>query len=486
MSDEAKILVLNPSPENLDKALTKANSQNTKLGPFAATILIGDVIPRDKPLPQTKLLESTYFAKGCNGISDEVEVKSSELTSTLVDIDDNLIYVKPPYSIVKLVSGTTMLIVSGELLKDSLDKIAQVKAKIELLFTFKWPIALSFVESVSQVGNETIDLLVKLIKPKYHFAVGKEESGIYYESEPFTWPSGEVTRFISLAQEGSGGKWFYAFSMNNKQEDVTDLMENPFLTKKRSRENRDSGKETVTKKTKVVTPDQCFFCLSNPKTETHMIVSIGSQAYLTVAKGPLTRSNKDLSFSGHGIIIPIQHVPNVNERDGPIQQEINQFQQTLVKAFAIQKPFLKLIFFELNRHDNVHHNVQFLPVYESQLDKFAKSLEYRTKTNNEKFKRNQSLEFNEFTNENDPELKAIEKENDYIKFIICTSEAESKIYIAKLTTGKPLDIQFPRRVLAHMLNLPDRVQWDKCQQPKIKEMADCEEFKQFYRNYDFT
>lgn len=100
----------------------------------------------------------------------------------------------------------------------------------------------------------------------------------------------------------------------------------------------------MTKKTKVVTPDQCFFCLSNPKTETHMIVSIGSQAYLTVAKGPLTRSNKDLSFSGHGIIIPIQHVPNVNERDGPIQQEINQFQQTLVKAFATQKPFLKLIF----------------------------------------------------------------------------------------------------------------------------------------------
>lgn len=127
-----------------------------------------------------------------------------------------------------------------------------------------------------------------------------------------------------------------------------------------------------------------------------------------------------------------------------------------------------------------------MPVYESQLDKFAKSLEYRTKTNNEKFKRNQSLEFKEFTNGNDPELKAIEKENDYIKFIICTSETESKIYIAKLTTGKPLDIQFPRRVLAHMLNLPDRVQWEKCQQPKIKEMADCEEFKQFYRSYDFT
>ena len=486
MADETRILVLNPNPNDLDKTLIKANSQNKKSGPFSATILMGDVVPSGKALPQTELLESTYFAQGCNGISNVVEEKSLHLTSTLIDIADNFTYVKPPYSIIKLVSGTTMLIVSGKLLKESIDKITQIKTRIDLLFTFKWPMALSFLKSIPQVGDETIDMLVKLIKPQYHFAVGKDEGNVFCEIQPFKWRGGEITRFISLAQEGSGDKWFYAFKMGGEPDDMTKFMDNPFLTKKRYMDNRDNGVDVVVKKAKVVTPEHCFFCLSNPKTETHMIVSIGSQAYLTVAKGPLTRSNKDLSFSGHGIIIPIQHVPHVNDRNGPIRQEINQFQQTLVKAFASQKPFLKLIFFELNRHDNVHHNVQFLPVYESQLDKFPKSLEYRTKINNEKFKRNQSLEFAEFTKENDPRLEDIEKENDYIKFTICTSESEFKFYIAKLVKGKPLDIQFPRRVLAHMLNLLDRVQWDKCQQPKFKEMADCEEFKQFYRNYDFT
>ncbi|KAI5953011.1 hypothetical protein CANMA_005036 [Candida margitis] len=441
--DESKILVFNPNPDYLDKVLAKANSQNAKLGPFAATILMGDVLPSDKPLPQTELLESTYFAKGLNGINSEVEAKASESSSTLVDVAENLTYVKPPYSIIKLVSGITMLIVSGELSKDSLDKIVQTKAKIDLLFTFRWPTVLSFIESVSEAGNETIDSLVKLIKPKYHFAVGKNEGGVYREVEPFKWPSGEITRFISLAQEGSADKWFYAFSISDKQDEVASFMENPFLRKKRSIENKGSENKAATKKAKVVTPDQCFFCLSNPKTETHMIVSIGSQAYLTVAKGPLTRSNKDLSFSGHGIIIPIQHVANVNDRDGAIRQEINKFQQTLVKAFAKQKPFLKLIFFELNRHNNVHHNVQFLPVYEPELDKFSQSLEYRRDTNNEKFKRNQKLEFVEFTNEDDSKLEAIEKENDYIKFTISISEEESKIYIAKLTKGEPVDIQFP-------------------------------------------
>ncbi|KAG5421817.1 hypothetical protein I9W82_000909 [Candida metapsilosis] len=485
MSEETKILVFNPSPENLDKVLAKANSQNEKLGPFAATVLMGDVIPADMPLPSTKLLEGTYFAKGYKGISEKVEEEALDSSSSLVDVAENFTYVKPPYSIIKLVTGTTMLIVSGELSKGSLEKLTQIKAKIDLIFTFKWPLALSFVNSISEVGDATIDELVKFVKPKYHFAVGNNDGGIFHENEPFAWPSGEVTRFISLAQEGSGDKWFYAFTITDEKENGTNMGRNPFLTNKRSNEDRKGGNDSM-KKAKVVTPDQCFFCLSNPKTETHMIVSIGSQTYLTVAKGPLTRSNKDLSFSGHGIIIPISHIASVNDRNNPIRQEIDKFQQTLVKAFADQKPYLKLIFFELNRHDNVHHNVQFLPVYESQLDKFPKSLEFRTRTNNEKFKRNQSLEFDEFSNANDPKLEAIEKENDYIKFTICISETESHIYIAKLTKGKPLDIQFPRRVLAHMLNLPDRVQWDKCQQPKIKEMADCEEFKQFYRNYDFT
>src|SRR4051812_48876132 len=35
-------------------------------------------------------------------------------------------------------------------------------------------------------------------------------------------------------------------------------------------------------------PESCFFCLSNPSIQKHLITSIGSDAYLTTAKGPLT------------------------------------------------------------------------------------------------------------------------------------------------------------------------------------------------------
>src|SRR5579862_8414860 len=37
-------------------------------------------------------------------------------------------------------------------------------------------------------------------------------------------------------------------------------------------------------------PESCFFCLSNPNIQKHLITSIGNDAYLTTAKGPLTNS----------------------------------------------------------------------------------------------------------------------------------------------------------------------------------------------------
>ena len=45
MSNKHKFLVLNSSPEGLDKVIEKANLQNQKIGPFEAILLLGDVLP---------------------------------------------------------------------------------------------------------------------------------------------------------------------------------------------------------------------------------------------------------------------------------------------------------------------------------------------------------------------------------------------------------------------------------------------------------
>ncbi|RCK60481.1 CWF19-like protein DRN1 [Candida viswanathii] len=469
----AKFLVLNPSPDALDKVLEKANVQYTKNGPFESTILLGDVLPKGTSLPSTKVLGSTYFTEGKNGMSDEIK----EDESNLVDVVPNVTFARPPLRVIKTVGGFTIMIVS-KLVEFELPKI-----DIDILVTYEWP--QSIAKLLTTFGSEKVDELVSKIKPRYHFAVGNE-AGKFFELEPFAWTTGQVTRFISLGQEGSGDKWFYAFNLSNVDDIPTKLIDNPITSRKREREveNKEEKPRNEAKKAKVVSPDQCFFCVGNANTETHMIVSIGSSSYMTIAKGPLTRSNKNLLFFGHGILIPIEHTATVPQ-DSSVREELLKYQDTLVAAFDEQKPDLKLIFWEISRDSNIHHHIQFLPVQDTLLNKFPNSLNLRAKLNNDKFKKNQKLHFDKFADKEDPALKKILETNNYMMFTVCNSKTERFYYVAPLNAN-PIDIQFPRRVLAHVLNLPDRVHWDKCQQPKLKEMADCDNFKSFYQKYDFT
>lgn len=45
--------------------------------------------------------------------------------------------------------------------------------------------------------------------------------------------------------------------------------------------------------------ETCWFCLSSPSVEKHLVISVGSHCYLALAKGPLTPY--------HVLILPIAH-----------------------------------------------------------------------------------------------------------------------------------------------------------------------------------
>lgn len=46
-------------------------------------------------------------------------------------------------------------------------------------------------------------------------------------------------------------------------------------------------------------PGPCWFCLSSPEVEKHLIVSVGEHSYLSLAKGGLS--------SYHLMVLPINH-----------------------------------------------------------------------------------------------------------------------------------------------------------------------------------
>lgn len=500
MSSKSKFLVLNPSPGNLDNVLEKANLQNTRNGPFEAVLLLGDVIPANLQVPQTKLDAPAYFSKGKLDIGFAYE---EDEATNLVDLDKNLTYMKRPLTIYKLATGITIAFMSAEAEKEPVStevkEQLQHTSPVDILITYSWPYVIAREEKLSTVGNRFVDQVTERLQPRYQFAVGNER-GKFFEFKPFKWDNTDrITRFISLGQEGSGDKWFYAFGLDIKTINVdVNLGVNPFAKvvepPKRSIEKVEEPDQEVQtiKKPRIVNPDQCFFCLSNPKVETHMIISIGTNAYLTVAKGPLTRPSKNLKFSGHAIIIPIEHIPTIrktstNVIESAVYQEIEQYKKSLVRAFLEQKPQFRLVFFEINRLDNIHQHIQVLPIPSELVDtQFPKALEEKARINNEEFNKNHKLNFLRFDNDSDDEFKRIITSSDYISFTIYTGENEKIHWISEINEAKPVDLQFPRRVLAFTLKCPKRLYWDKCQQPKFKETTDCEEFKFFYKNYDFT
>lgn len=490
-----KYLILNPNPLNLDQVLTKSNVQNQKNGPFDGTFLLGDVIPKGSDLPKVSVEGRTYFAKGLEDLSDEVD-KEEDIQA----VCDNLTLLNFPATVLTLKSKQTVMFLNPEGETDKQDEVRKImelnSLPIDILITYDWPQAIARKQQLMLIGNRFIDEIVKTVKPRYYFAVGLKE-GKFFENKPFKWENGTVTRFISLGLEGSGAKWFYAFTLDsNVTESDANFEANPFTSvdsNKRQIELVDQEKP-VAKKQRVVGQDQCFFCLSNPKVETHMIISIGTYAYLTIAKGPLTRSNRDLPFSGHAIIIPIEHIPTIRQEgtniiESPIYQEIQNFQQSLVKSFIGNNTVYKLVFFEIDLKSNVHKHVQVLPVPDHLVDNFESTLYSRAELNNEKFAgKNHNLQFKKFTNDKDEELVKIRNSTDNVSFTLYHNESETSIYVAELNDIETtmVDLQFPRRVMANLLNLNKRIYWEKCKQPKYKEAQDCENFKEFYKKYDFT
>lgn len=73
---------------------------------------------------------------------------------------------------------------------------------------------------------------------------------------------------------------------------------------------------------------ECWFCLANPAVEKHLLVSIGRNSYVALAKGPVT--------DGHTVCIPINHSASLSTMSEEIGLEILNISNN-IRAFEIEK-----------------------------------------------------------------------------------------------------------------------------------------------------
>lgn len=471
---KSKFLVLHPKTDDVPGLVGKINAQNQKNGPFEAVILLG--IALEVSLDTPALDVPVYY----NAPKEEDSA-----------LPNNWIHCSKDWSSFKLPSGASL-----GFLAHNADANVEVH-QVDILVTFQWSSSIARTQNMTLVSSKSVDAVARATQPMYHFCAGTE-IGKFHEHPVFLWNNQRFGRFISLGKQGSNERWFYAFGLDVEHVSVPDqVFPNPYDVKHHalSEETESVGDEVSgskrlqpiheddvqPKRAKVVAPSECFFCLSNPKLETHMIVAISQQSYMTVAKGPLPLPGK-LGFSGHAIIIPIEHVPQVESVEA--REDISKFENSLSSMY---KPLGHvLVSYEICKPDSVHFHVQCIAVPEEDaLDTFERALTDREGTNNDRA-HNTKLAFHKFTNvEELPEAREVLATKEYVQFRVHTSDSIVN-FVSGIGPGESLDLQFPRRVLAFHLRLPKRVRWNRCTQTVAQETDECEKFKAAFQKVDFT
>ncbi|KZT09782.1 nuclear protein [Laetiporus sulphureus 93-53] len=234
---------------------------------------------------------------------------------------------------------------------------------------------------------------------------------------------------------------------------------------------------------KEIAPEDCWFCLSNPNLAKHLIVSIGTECYVTLPKGQIVPTHTSAAHpnapavpgGGHVLIVPITHYPTYSsippDLAPPIVQETEKYKSALHAMYA--KYGAVPVSFEVGRLSakGGHAHVQAVPIP----NKFTSAVEEAFINEG----RTQGIEF-----EADPEeaLKVCSGgKGSY--FRVDLPDGRKMVYL--LRDSVPFSLQFGRRqVLVNLLGMRDRFDWKACAQSERDDKADVEVFKDAFAPFD--
>ena len=432
----------------------------------------------------------------------------------------------------------------------------------DILFTSNWPASIRTGSNVmlrdeahAPAGEQCIADLCVALKPRYHFS---SASSCFFEREPFFHLSqdnqpdtSQITRFLSLSsyQDPIKQKWLYAFSITPNASASIPLPKEttapPFkLTSSRKRQHQDDesmnlysryaangdhyrptkyhrGRGQQSGPRRPPGPNECFFCLSNPNLSTHLITAIGTEAYLTIAKGPLvdTTTFSTLALPMHILIIPLAHsstfslIPDPASR-GSTYREMQSYRRALHSLLMSKcKDGMGAVTWEISRTEGVHVHWQFLPVPVDLIKKGVVEAAFKVEAENLEYPTFKSKEIGD----------GIALQSDYFRVWIWRPEEGETGSFLHTTDGNDnddtagnsnangndslpgkekelvmtlpsaneqpafrFDLQFGRRVMAKLLRLEKRLDWRDSVQGVEEETKDAEAFKAAFKAFDFS
>lgn len=212
---------------------------------------------------------------------------------------------------------------------------------------------------------------------------------------------------------------------------------------------------------------ECWFCLSSPSVESHLITSVGENCYCALAKGPLVQD--------HILILPIEHLPNTLSSPPECEIELVRFQNSLKAYFKNNGK--EVVFFEWVYIRGTHANLQAIPIPLSRASAVHDIFNLAAEKLGFKFM-----------------LLKSDKSSEGRKLLRTQFDGKCSLFYVELPGGTILShaveenekfpVQFGREVLAGLLNMADRADWRNCKLSKEEEIKMVERFKSGFEEFD--
>ncbi|KAK4257789.1 hypothetical protein QN277_007329 [Acacia crassicarpa] len=211
----------------------------------------------------------------------------------------------------------------------------------------------------------------------------------------------------------------------------------------------------------------CWFCLSSPDVESHLIASIGENYYCALAKGPLVED--------HVLLIPVEHLPSTLSLSSESGVELSKFQNSLRMYHKNQGK--QVIFFEWVSRRTSHANLQVVPIPTSKATLVEKIFNLAAEKLGFKFM------FKKFDSDSDGR-KFLRAQFDGNSSLFYVELPGSAILLHQVEDNEKFPAQFGREVVSGLLNMADKADWRNCKYSKEEETKMVQDFKSRFQEFD--
>uniref|UniRef100_A0A0E0ERF8 C3H1-type domain-containing protein n=1 Tax=Oryza meridionalis TaxID=40149 RepID=A0A0E0ERF8_9ORYZ len=212
----------------------------------------------------------------------------------------------------------------------------------------------------------------------------------------------------------------------------------------------------------------CWFCLSSPDVESHLVISIGEGYYCALAKGPLVPN--------HVLVIPVEHCSSTLKMPVEAEAELGRYKDALAKNF--EKEGKIAIYFEWVSQQSRHANLQAVPVPLSKASSVKKIFHLAAQR--------LGFEFSVVNPDGDANRarELLRSECDSKSSLFYVELPEGSVLLHLVDSNEKFPAQFGREVLAGLLSMADRADWRNCKVSKEEEIQMVDDFKQGFREFD--